>query len=224
MEINTLGRVRKLSESYDIEAPGNNAQLALTQQIELLIAAGVSPYQETTRPGRSVVLHTTTAIAAVVAMPTTAHMYAIYNNEPDGGESFVVDWIAANNIVSTAVVVQAQMLVCVGQVRETAPTDATVANIKMNSLGVRNDVNLTSILNATALPGTTGIAANWLPWGDSVTKPSAVGTPGYGLWKPVEGRIIVAPGRYFAVHVLANVVGETFLAYIAGHMKQLTLG
>jgi hypothetical protein len=36
--------------------------------------------------------------------------------------------------------------------------------------------------------------------------------------------MILAPGRYFAVHVLANVVGETFLVYIGWHEAALTLG
>lgn len=224
MDIRILGRVRKLGEGSDAEGQGNDAEITLTPQLELITAQGPTPYQETTRIGKSIVLHTTAAVAAVVAIPTTAHMYAIYNNEPDGGETFVVDWIGAINIVSTAVVAQAQMLACIGQVREAIPVDATVAAIKTNGWGVKQDVNITSILAATALPANTGVAANWIAWGDSVTKPSAVATPGYGLWKRVDGAIMVPPGRYFAVHVMANVVGETFLAYIAGHMKQLALG
>lgn len=224
MRVQALGRVRQVLGAFNAEPLGSEEEFALTQQLELLVAWGAAPYREVTRVGRSFQVHTAAAIAAVVAIPTTAHMLALYNNEADGGRSYVVDWVAATNVVSTAVASQAQMLGLVGPVREAIPTDAALIKTKMNGYGSAPDSQARTILNATALPATTGLAANWFPIGLNASKPGAAATPGYGLWAPVDGRVIVPPGRYFAVHVLANVVGETFLAYIGWHEAALTLG
>jgi hypothetical protein len=227
MDITLEARVRKILEALDWEAGGNDAGLTLTHQLELLIAPGASPYGEIVRPGRAFWIGTTAAIGAVVAIPTTAHMLSIYNNEPDGGRTYVIDWVAAQNVVTTAVAAQAQIIVNVGQIREAIPTDSGLTIKKLNGLGsgaVRGDTKALSILNATALPAGTGLAANWFPWGMNATKPGVAATPGYGLWAPVDGRMEVPPGRYFAMHVLANVVGETFVAFIGWHEKQFDLG
>lgn len=218
-----IGRVRKLSEGIEAEGLGNDEQLVLTQQLELLIAQSAAPYREIVRMGRAFQVHTSAAIAAVVAIPTTGAMLQLYNAEPDGGRSYVIDSVAASNVVSTAVASQAQLLCLVGQVREAIPADAALTITQLNGMG-NTDTRARTVLNATALPAGTGLAAYWFPIGPSVGKPGAAGTPGYGLWQDVNGRIIVPPGRFFAVHVIANVVGETFLAYVNWHEVQLTLG
>jgi len=223
VETKILGRVRKTAEGWARAGQSIEDQLTLTPQLELLVASSAAPYREVVRMGRAFQVHTSAAIAAVVAIPTTAHMLALYNGEPDGGKSYVIDWVAASNVVSTAVASQAQILVNVGQNRETAPTDAGLTITKLNGLGKGADTRARTILNATALSAETGVAANWFPWGKNSGKPGAAGTPGYGMWEPVDGRLIVPPGRFFAVHVLANVVGETFLAYIGWHEAYIDL-
>lgn len=226
LDFKALGRVRKVLEGVDAEGVGqSDEQIALTQQLELLVAAGASPYREITRMGRAFYVTTTAAIAAVVAVPTTAVMLALYNNAADGGRSLVIDWVSASGVAKTAAAGQAQILVNVGQVRETAPTDAGLAIKKTNGYGSGTvDTSVRTILNATALPATTGVAASWIPWGPAVGAPGAAATPGDGLWSAVDGRLIIAPGRYFAMHVLADVVGSTFLAQVGWHEVQLTLG
>lgn len=225
MQTQILGRVRKLLEGVDASSVSDNEQITLTPQLEQLVAAGAAPYQEIARTGRAFVVINTTAVAGVVAIPTTGVNMAIYNNAPDGGRSLVIDSVFAQNVVSTAVATQAQLLVCTGQVRETAPTDAALAIKKRNGLGVgTNDTVVRTIIGGTALPATTGIAANWFPLGPSVTKAGVAATPGYGLWQAVDGRFIVPPGRYFAVNVIGSVVGETFISGLAWHELQLNLG
>ena len=46
----------------------------------------------------------------------------------------------------------------------------------------------------------------------------------YTVHRNFRGEFIVPPGRMFATHVIANVVGETFTMSIGWHEKQLTLG
>ena len=225
LPVQMLGRVRKLLEGIDAEPVGEaTEQVTLTQQLEQLVALGAAPYREIVRMGRAFYVNTTAAIAAVVAIPTTAHMLALYNNEADGGRSYVIDWVAASGVAKTAAAGQQQMLGNIGQVREAIPTDAALSIKKRDGLGSGNDTKARTILNATALPATTGLAANWFPLGPAIGSPGAAATPGHGAFYPLDGRIIVAPGRYFAVHVLADVVGSTYQAFIAWHEAQLTLG
>jgi hypothetical protein len=226
MDANLLARVRKLLEGVDSEPAGNDGEeLTLTSQLELLVAQGATPYGEITRMGRAFSIGTTTAVAAVVALPTTAVMLALFNNAPDGGRTLVIDWVAASGVAKTAAAGQAQLIGLVGQVRETTPTNSALVPNKLNGLGGGNlDTVVRSIVGGTALPATTGIAANWIPIGPSIGAPGAGATPGNGLWSQVDGRIMIAPGRYFAMHVIADVVGSTFQGYIGWHEKQLVLG
>lgn len=226
MNINIAGRIRKLLEGIDAEVAGGDPRdIVLTQQLELLIAAGAAPYQETVRMGRAFWTGTATAIAGVVAIPTTAVLFALYNNAEDGGRSLIIDWMAAINAASTAVATQAQMLALVGQVREAAPADAALTIKKLNGMGAGTaDSKVRTILNATALPATTGVAANWFPVGQNGVKTGVAATPGYGMYQQLDGRIVVPPGRYFAMHVLSSVIGETFQGFVGWHEKQINLG
>lgn len=224
-----LGRVRKLTEGIDAESAGNeDVQMALNPQLEQIVAPGGAPYQEIVRMGRAFWTGTTAAVAAVTAIPTTAVLFALYNNAPDGGRSLIIDWMAAQNVVSvTTTANQAQMLALVGQVREAAPTDAALSIKKCNGFGGGvPDSFVRTILTATALPATTGVQANWFPVGQNGIKTSTTAntTPGYGMYQQLDGRIIVPPGRYFAMHVIANTTGETFQGFIGWHEKQLILG
>lgn len=220
LEVKLFARVRKLLEAIDQSAPGGEDTLVANEQNELLVANAASQYAEIVRIGRAFKAGTTAAVAAVVAIPTTAHGFAIYNNEADDAKCYVIDRVWAQNVVSTAVVAQAQLLALVGQVREAAPTDAMPANslITLNGMGGK-DTKVRAILTATALPATTGLQGYWLPVGQAATKPSAIGTPGYGMVAEINGRMVVPPGRYCAVHVIANVVGETFQLGIEWHEK-----
>jgi hypothetical protein len=225
MEMKLAARIRKVLEAIDAEIPGGDPRdVTMTQQLELLIAAGAAPYSEIVRTGRAFWTGTTTAVAAVVALPTTAVMLALYNNAADGGRSLIIDWIAASGVAKTAAAGQQQMLGLIGQLRETAPTDAGLSFKKMNGLGgIKVDSMALTIVGGTALPATTGIAANWFPIGPSFGSPGAAATPGDGAHQNTDGRIIVAPGRYFAMHVLADVVGSTYQGFIGWHEKQLNL-
>ena len=220
MKVQIAARVRQPLQAIDQRSPGDEEMLGLSEQGALLTANDTSPYEEIVRAGRAFEAHTTAAIAAVVAVPTTAHMLAIYNNEPDDGRLIIIDRAWALNIVSTAVASQASLIGLVGQVRETPPTDAALAINPLNGMGSR-DTRARTILNATALPATTGLAANWrlLPGPTGGMKPGAAATPGYWVNADINGRIVLPPGRYFAIHVLANVVGETFTAGIEWHEK-----
>jgi hypothetical protein len=223
-------RVRKLLEAIDASAQGDDEQCTMNQQRELLVALGSSQYGETVRAGRAFYTGTVTPVAAVAAIPTTACAMALYNNDADGGRSLVIDWVGFQCAVATTTLgQQAQMICLLGQLRETAPTDAALAIKKANGLGSgTNDSKVRTIVSATALPATTtGIAANWFPVGQNTVKPALTATTatvGWGGYTELNGRFIVPPGRYFALHVLADTTTPTFNTFVGWHEKQVQLG
>lgn len=225
MEARLVARIRKLLEGIDAEIPGGDPRdVTLTSQLELLVAVGSAPYRETVRMGRAFYTGTTTAVASVVALPTTAVTLALYNNDVDGGRSGVIDWVGAINIVAGAATGQSEIIANLGQTRATAPTDQALAIKKANGLGAGTvDSKMRTIIGGTALDAVTGTAANWFPLGSAVGKPGAVAV-GPSIFIPVDGRIIVPPGRYFALHTFSDIVTDTFQVFVGWHELQMQLG
>jgi len=223
-DVRILARIRKLLEGIDYEAPGSpDESVTLTPQLEMFIAAGSAPYREIVRMGRAFFIGTTTAVASIVALPTTAVTLALYNNEADGGRSYVIDWVGAINIVAGAATGQSQIIANLGQTRAAAPTNSALVAKKANGYGPGVDTRALSIVGGTALDAITGVAANWFPLGSAVGKPGAVAV-GPSIWIPVDGRFIVPPGRYFALHTFSDIVTDTFQVFVGWHELQTQVG
>jgi hypothetical protein len=225
MDVKIIGRVRKLLEGIDSASVGDDEQIALTQQLEQLIAPSSAPYREITRMGRAFQITTSTAVAAAAAIPSTSGGLSLYNNEADGGRSYVIDFISANGVATAAAVGHAQLLVLIGQVREAIPANSALIAKKLNGMGGgTNDTKARTILTGTALPATTGISNDWFPVGQGLERASATSLPGAGLYWEANGRIICPPGRYFSMQVLADTAASTFQLCMSWHEVQLTLG
>src|SRR3990167_4890132 len=76
------------------EAPG------LTPGGDLLVAAGLPPLAALVALGDSYWARTTTAAAPVTAIPTDAALIGLWNGEPDGGKSYVIDSVFC--VITTA--------------------------------------------------------------------------------------------------------------------------
>ena len=88
LEVKPIGRVRRSLEATDQIAPGDESQILLNEQGAALVAHATSQYGEIVRAGHAFKAGTTTAVGAVVAIPTTAVGFAIYNNEQEALSSF----------------------------------------------------------------------------------------------------------------------------------------
>lgn len=223
MDANLIARVRQIAQGFDGGSSGDVQVLSLTEQYELLVAMGSSAYEETVRMGRSFEVHTTSAVAAVVAVPTTANLLSIYNAEPDGGRSLIIDRLWALMGAGTAAAGQATILACLGQTRVAALATASLVQTALNGLGGKDSKVINS---TTALDAVTGVAGNWrvAPGLKGGQKPGAGATPGVFADAEVNGRLIVPPGRLLALHVLADVVGSTFTVGAEWHEKLVKLG
>ena len=226
MTIRKLGKVRGLGGENLFQQPGDEeVQNALSGQAELLCAQASTIYQENVRNGREFYVMNAigTPVAAVTAIPTTAVILALYNNEPDGGRSYVIDYVWTFCVAVTAVTqFHAGMIGCLGQVRETAQANAAPV-IKTGNGSGKLDTRARTIIGGTTLPATTGLVANWMPLGDSFNS-SVVTLPGFSQIANIDGRIIVPPGRYFATHMLSSVTTHTWIMGIGWTEKNLLLG
>ena len=226
IDIKAVGRILGTNTGDVVEATGcEETQVMLTGQAEELTANAAAIYQDASRIGRSfwVANAIGTPVSAVTAIPTTAHMLALYNNEPDGGRSYVINYVWVHNVAVTAVTIfHAGIIGLLGQVREAIPTNAAPVVKNANS-GGKLDTRARTIIGGTALPAGTGLAANWMPLSTTFHN-KVVTLPGHGAYVPIDGRIIVPPGRYFAVHVLASITTNTYIAGIGWTEKNLVLG
>lgn len=218
-----FGKVRGIVTDLLFPAAREDEQVQLSGQGEQEFALAAAPYQEDVRQGRSFAVNTTTAVASVTALPTTAVGIALYNNEPDGGRSYVITRVAAQYTANTAVAqVHVGIIGCLGLVREAIPTTSAAIIKQLNGMG-KLDTRARTIVGGTTLPATTGIAANWFPLGSSIST-AVITLPGMNQTIDVDGRIIVPPGRYFAIHTLGSVVTTSAQLHIHWTEKQLLLG
>jgi len=233
-DISYLGKIRGLNIGESDEVGTETTQIAMSGQGEQLSGFAAAQYQEEFRRGRSFWSNNLPAapIAAVTAIPTVAYILAIWNCEMDGGRSYIIDYVWAHFVVIPAALVHMGIIGCLGQVRDVvlggaAPIPTVAQNVGVirssNGTGAKDTRARVTIGGAPNMPATSGIAANWFPIGDSTTS-AVVSLPGPGLWSQVNGRIVVPPGRVFAVHVLSSVTTTTSIMGIGWTEKQLTLG
>ena len=221
-DLKILGKVRGIFMDI-LPTNREDEQVQLTGQGDLLVARGAAPYQEIVRQGKAFWVNTLVDNPGVTAIPTTAVLLALYNNENDGGRSLIIDQVwAMCTTDAQAALKHAGIICCLGTVRETVPADQALAIKQCNGMG-NTDTRVRTIIAGTALPSGTGIAANWFPVGSSIN--SAVASlPGYQIMANVDGRYIVPPGRYFAINVLASLNNIEWQTGIVWHEKILLNG
>jgi hypothetical protein len=200
MIIKIAGRVRGLfAGAY----PENreDEQAHLNSRGDLLVAQALPPLAEIVRMGESWQVVTSTAQAALTALPTTTAGLTLWNGEPADGKSYVIDSVAAAEIVVDAT--QANMtalFVMNNKTPVTAPTDAALAirSLSGRAYGGR----------ARTVAAGTVVNDGWFPAGSSA--PIAAAAAG-SAWKQVDvdlkGIYIVPPGGSF--NVVASKVAAT---------------
>jgi hypothetical protein len=224
-EVKIFGQVRGLNADILYGTGSEEVPFQLTGQGEQLVAQAAPKDVEIVRQGRSFWVNTAVAIASVIAMPTTAVGFALYNNEPDGGRCYSIDCVWALFVANPSILPQACIVACLGQVREAVPANALSATVTVkNRNGTEGkDTRVRVILSGTALPATTGFAGNWMPV-ISNTNASVTSLPGFQSMYDVNGRYIVPPGRYFAVHCVSAKIDVTCQFGIAWTEKLMNLG
>jgi hypothetical protein len=200
---------------------GTNKNLEVSESGAAYIAHSAAPYEESTRGGYAFSAISTTAAAGCVALPTTAANISIFNSADDGGRSIIVDAFFAINIVAHTTLGQHGLIYVLGQTRVASNAGALIPR-KLNGKGPGSDTVALVGDSGTALDAVTGVAIGWTPIGPTANN-SVVSLPGVVLYAPVDGRIIVPPGRLLGVNVWTSNVEFTWNCGVIWHEKQLTL-
>ncbi len=215
--IQAVGEVLPVSRYNTGTQPSQNLQL--TSQGGALIGLGLPLNAEVVRLGNSYVGGTTTAIAPVAAIPTTAAHLSIFNGEPAGGKSYIIQRASFVCVVSAAAAIVQQLLCCQTTVAVTSITGTTGLGPK--SLSGRTSNSAATVLSAVTIVN-NGV---WHPIGPSVNGAAATATIGMGADWDANGLYVIPPGGQFCLAVLCSAAGScTNQIYCTWHECLVALG
>ena len=195
----------------------NSQAQAHPDTADLFVAQGLPPYTEMARQGLGWQAMATAAVAALVVRPTTVAIATLWNGEPAGGKTLIMDAAFAHNLVGVANSDYGIWL-CVHPVGMAAPT---------NDITVRNSMSGRPANSGNARTffdnGATVADDGWFPWGNSVANVT-ITVPGGQVEAKIEGRIIIPPTAGISISIVADTTGVTSTCGFRWFEKALTLG
>ncbi len=185
----------------------------------LLVSQGMPPGVEMSRLGSGWSAIATAAIAALVVRPGTAAAFTLWNGEAAGGKSYVIDRLFTHNLVSTAAIHRFGIWACVHPPGMAAP-GIDIARSATNLTG-----NTGKTYNGQGQVGVaeTVVDNGWYPWGNGGEITVTNLTPGSHADVEVGGRLIIPPSGGISLHVVAGVVGDTFVSGLSWYEVLLDL-
>jgi hypothetical protein len=206
MIVKIAGRVRGL---FAGNYPENreDEQFHLNSRGDQIVAQGLPSQVELVRLGDSWQVMTASAQAPVTSIPTTTAALVLWNGEPAGGKTYVIDSVAIAEIVVDATQSNMTGAWCMlGKSPVTAPTDAALAIRSLNGRTYGGRAR-------TVVAGTV-VNDGWFPIGTSA--PVAAAAAG-SAWKqtdiPLNGMFLIVPGGSFNLSALkvAATAGQVHL-------------
>lgn len=160
------------------------------------VTLGVPLKTDIIRQGRGAIVKTG-AIACVTALPTTVASAYLWNGEPvTSNVCYVVDRITWTCTTSAGAASMFALAICVGKNAVTQP--ATTQTLVTGTLNGRNYVG-----NAGMGVTATITDDNWSTLGNHVDSNALTATVGASIDVPVDGGIIIAPGRLLGLACIA---------------------
>ena len=189
-------------------ASGQDFPLSSNENNDLMIAQGMPNYTEVARRGDLWTVQTSTAFAAVVALPTTTAKLEIKNNTAN--RMMVIDTIWSWQLLGTAVVWGHTPWAQVG----TAVTSSVASLVVYPSNGATGYTSVAGSAAVTAIDQTV-VANGWKVFpGSTMNFGLAAATPGGACVGQVDGRLVVPPGK--ALHVTVTGSVNTASAFHCG--------
>lgn len=218
MLIKIAGRVRGL---FAGNYPENreDEQFHLNNRGDQIVAQGLPENTEIVRLGGSWQVMTSTAIAALTAVPTTTGGLNLWNGESGGGKSYVIDSVGMVDVVVDATQSnQSALFGCLIRPPVAAPTDAALTIRSLSGLNAYSGRARTTVNAAVTNDG-------WFPIGTSA--PVAAAAAG-SAWKssdfPIKGLYIIPPGGMLALHAAkAAATASQVQFFIRWHEVQLII-
>ena len=192
----------------------------LNTQGAMLAAFSLPLNSEVVRLGNSYVGGSTTAVAPVAAMPTTAAQLALWNGEATGGKAYVIHRIGFTGAVSAGAAIIQQLLVHVRTVASTVITGTAALGPK--SLSGRVSTSAATVLSGVTLGANDGL---WHPAGSSVNAGAATATVGLGTDFDCNGLYVIPPGGTFSLAVLCSAAAsQTNQLFVTWSEVNIALG
>lgn len=149
---------------------------------------------------------TTTSVAPVAAIPTTAAQFCLWNGELAGGKSYTITSIGWTTDTSAGAAFVGQLVAHVAPAAQ--PTiSGTAANGPKATDGV---IGGSRAVVASAVTLTSGQVNGgiWHPVGLSVNGATATATISMGAWQNVRGLYVLPPGGLLSAAVICSAAGS----------------
>ena len=141
------------------------------------------------------------ATASVTALPTTTSGIGLYNNEPEGGLSYIMLAAFATFDAAGAALASLHLAQCVATLKPTTRPTADIAAASIKNFGKTPS----NAYGGNAIVDLALAVADdlWKNIGDS-TDSIVVSLPGNCLWVPLNGMIVLGPGGTYALETIAS--------------------
>lgn len=213
MDARVFAFVRHLVENL-LPDGAEDQQLHLNPRGDLIVTQALPTGAELARMGRSFQAILATAVAPVVAIPTTASLMGLWNGEPDGGRTYVIDGIGVLTVALTAAQQIATPIVNLSSVKPAAQAVSAVLpkNMRAGSPATSRA--------AIVLGGTLAVATdNWFPPpGSTSPGTGAASTFGQNVDADAKGLLQIAPGHILNINAISTAATATsILIYVRWH-------
>lgn len=198
MDVAIFASVRRSAIAVDL-GDGEDVQLQCNFRKELIVTQGLPPLTELSRFAGSYWAKSA-ASAPVTSVPTTASLLTIYNGNPDGGKSVVIDSLFMEVVAVTAAIQGWGIMVCLSKVVQSVQAQSIIPNC---TVAGRNTYGGNVTIGTQAMDAVSGVVGNWMPIGSS---PSPQNTLQIGttIDFDVKGLLIIPPKHSMGMTVLAG--------------------
>ena len=203
-----------LTSEARLDNAGVEVPAAGDAQGNALVAYGAAPYQNLTRRSEGWSVMNTAALAALVVRPSTVAQLTLWNGEPYGGKSYVMDRAFAHMLVSAATEGRFGMWLTVhpqGMAKPTADITAIKGYSGRSSYGGEAVVDT----------GATVLDDGWFIWGAGNHSETSDNLPGSHMAVNLEGRLLVPPQGGISLQMVAQTVTSTFTSGFSWYEVQL---
>lgn len=188
---------------------------------EQIVANGLPPYTMMSLLNKGWQVMNTSALAALVARPSTTAMLTMYNGNTSGSNIvLVIDRIFAFNLVTEDAIADWGVWACIHPTGMTAPTADITAIKSMSGLATAYSGGVIVDTGATVTDN------GWFPVDTTGSKVGNSGTttPGASVAIPIEGRFVIPPTAGISISVVASTVGNTFTSGFSWYELELPVG
>lgn len=209
--------VRGLTVVFEPDG-SEEGRVQMTRRGELLTAGGLPPLAEISRLGNSWQAILATPVAPVTAIPTTAMLIGLYNGEPAGGKSYLVQKVLCLTVALTAAQQLATPLINLSTAAPAVPTGVITPKATRTGKGPYGGKAL------VPTGGTLAVSADgWFPVGTPGGS-GAASTFGQNVDGLVDGLYIVTPGQMMNVSAISTAAtASSILLGFVWHEIQLDL-